>query len=188
MACSVRSWAAGLRPLRPHEPIPSSGFPFKGLHRLSSATWLDRERLAGKPEPTQPSGFGAEVSAAKFQWQRWLVDQGLTEEEQRRIVYRANLLAPLQQREIGRVAGQLSETLGLDYVETLAGDRVAGVYKQPIELASGRFAVIEKSREFTLVPWRPVLDRHLDRPVSRTMKGEGISWDFGRGRSGPSVS
>jgi len=53
--------------------------------------------------------------------------------------------------------------LGLSYVETKSGERVEGVYRQRVDLASGRFAVIEKAREFTLVPWRPVLERHLSK-------------------------
>jgi len=165
-----------------------SNVPLDKQIGTDGATWLDRELIGDKPEATQAHGFGAELNAARIQRQRWLIDQGLAEEEHGRIVYRANLLANLQQRELRRVAGQLSETLGLAYVEIRPGERVAGVYKQPIELASGRFAVIENSREFTLVPWRPVLDRHLDRPVSGIMKGDGVSWSLGRSRSGPSVS
>nr|WP_274609143.1 MULTISPECIES: DUF3363 domain-containing protein [unclassified Mesorhizobium] len=44
-----------------------------------------------------------------------------------------------------------------------------------------------KSREFTLVPWRPVLERHIGKKVSGIVSGEGISWTIGRQRSGPSV-
>ncbi|WP_245520897.1 DUF3363 domain-containing protein, partial [Mesorhizobium sp. M8A.F.Ca.ET.208.01.1.1] len=46
-----------------------------------------------------------------------LIAQGLAHEEQDRIVYRANMLSMLRQRELNRVAGQLSEELGLSYVE-----------------------------------------------------------------------
>ncbi|MDF1625400.1 MAG: DUF3363 domain-containing protein, partial [Parvibaculaceae bacterium] len=42
--------------------------------------------------------------------------------------------------------------------------------------------VIEKSREFTLVPWRPVLDRHIGQHVSGVMRGDSISWTIGRQR------
>jgi hypothetical protein len=94
----------------------------------------------------------------------------------------------LRRRELIRVAGQLSDELGLGYVETGKGDRVEGVYRCSVDLASGKFAVIEKSREFTLVPWRPVLERHLGKQVSGIARGEGISWTLGRQRSGPSVS
>lgn len=151
------------------------------------ATWLDGELVAAQPEPLRETGFGAEVVAAKALRQRWLVDQDLADEEQGRVVYRANLLTRLRQRELNRVAGTLSDELGLSYVETKSGDRVEGVYRRPVDLASGRYALVEKSREFTLVPWRPVLERHLDQSVSGVMKGDGINWSIGRGRSGPSV-
>jgi hypothetical protein len=98
------------------------------------------------------------------------------------------MLDILRRRELARVAAQLSEELGLGYVETGNGARVDGVYRRHIDLASGRFAVIEKSREFTLVPWRPVLERQLGKQVSGIARGEGISWTLGRQRSGPTVS
>ena len=42
--------------------------------------------------------------------------------------------------------------------------------------------------QFTLVPWRPALDRHPEKQVTGVMKGDGINWAIGRGRGGPSVS
>ncbi len=102
--------------------------------------------------------------------------------------YRANLLATLRRRELSRVAGQLSDVLGIAYAVARPGEQTEGVYRRPVELASGRHALREKSREFTLVPWRPVLDRHLDRPVSGIMRGDAINWIVGRQRSGPSIS
>lgn len=49
-------------------------------------------------------------------------------------------------------------------------------------LASGRFALIENAREFTLVPWRPVLERELGREVTGVMRGRTVSWSLGRRR------
>jgi hypothetical protein len=51
-----------------------------------------------------------------------------------------------------------------------------------LDLASGRFALNENSREFSLVPWRPVLERAMGRPVSGVMREAGTSWAIGRGR------
>jgi hypothetical protein len=51
----------------------------------------------------------------------------------------------------------------------------------------GRFAVTEKSREFTLVPWRPVLERHIGRAVAGIPHGDDFDWTIGRGRGGPSL-
>lgn len=152
------------------------------------ATWLDRELLADRPELPRDAGFGRDVRAALERRRQWLIEQGLAQEEQGRTVYRANLLAVLTRRELSRVAGQISPELGLAYAEARPGEQIEGLYRRPIELASSRYALIEKSREFTLVPWRPVLDRHLDRQVSGVMRGDSISWTLGRGRGGPSVS
>lgn len=152
------------------------------------ATWLDRELVAEAPVPLRGSGFGREVRDALARRRQWLIEQELAREEQDRIVYRANMLGILRRREVNRVAGQLSGELGLDYVAVGNGERIEGVYQRSIDLASGRFAVIEKSREFTLVPWRPVLERSLGRQVSGIVRGDSISWTLGRQRSGPSIS
>jgi type IV secretory pathway VirD2 relaxase len=152
------------------------------------ATWLDRELVADHPEPLRDAGFGRDAREAQARRRQWLIAEGLAREDQDRVVYRANLLATLRRRELARVGGQLSEELGLGYVETRPGDRVEGVYRRPVELASGRFALIEKSREFTLVPWRPVLERYLGQPVAGLARGDAINWTIGRGRGGPSVT
>jgi type IV secretory pathway VirD2 relaxase len=165
-----------------------SALPLDRQVGTDGATWLDRKLLADRPERPRDAGFGREVRDALTQRRQWLVGQGLAQEEQDRIVYRANLLAVLTRRELNRTAGQFSDQLGLAYAEAWPGERIEGIYRRPVDLASGRYALIEKSREFTLVPWRPVLDRHLDRQVSGVMRGEGISWMIGRSRGGPSIS
>lgn len=164
-----------------------SALPLDRQAGTDGATWLDRELVAPDPEPLRDAGFGRETRAALTQRRQWLIAQGLAQEEQGRILYRTNLLAILQRRELNRVAGQLSGELGLAYVEARPGERIEGVYRRPVELASGRYALIEKSREFTLVPWRPVLDRHLEKRVSGIMRGDSINWTIGRQR-GPSIS
>jgi hypothetical protein len=65
--------------------------------------------------------------------------------------------------------------------------RVECMLRPSVDLVSGRFAVMEKSREFTLVPWRPVLERQLGKLVSGIMRSDGISWSIGHWRSGPSI-
>ncbi|RWL20921.1 relaxase/mobilization nuclease RlxS [Mesorhizobium sp.] len=174
------------------EPVVVDKLSSMALERQVSfdgATWLDRELVADRPEPLHGSGFGRDVREAQARRRQWLIAQGLAYEEQDRIVYRANMLSILRQRELNRVAGQLSEELGLPYAEARSGGRVEGTLRRSVELASGKYAVVEKSREFTLVPWRPVLERHVGKEVSGVVSGEGeISWTVGRQRSGPGVS
>jgi type IV secretory pathway VirD2 relaxase len=151
------------------------------------ATWLDRQLAGVNAEPLRDAGFGREVREALDRRRQWLIAEGLAQEEGR-IVIRANLLATLRRRELARVAGQLSSEFGLDYAEARNGERIEGLYRRPVELASGRYALIEKSREFTLVPWRPVLDRHIGKEVSGIVRGDAINWTVGRQRGGPSIS
>jgi len=164
-----------------------SAMPLDRQAGADGATWLDRQLVTTDAEPLRDAGFGKDARAALAQRRQWLIAEGLAQEEQGRVIYRANLLAVLRRREMNRVAGQLSDELGLSYAEAKPGQRIEGIYRRPVELASGRYALIEKSREFTLVPWRPVLDRHLEKQVSGIMRGDAINWTIGRQR-GPSIS
>lgn len=51
-----------------------------------------------------------------------------------------------------------------------------------MKLSGGPFAMIEQSHEFTLVPWRPIIDRQLGREVSGVVQGGSVSWQLGRQR------
>lgn len=67
--------------------------------------------------------------------------------------------------------------------ELAAGLPVSGTYRQLQTLASGRFAMIDDGLGFQLVPWSPVLERHLGKAVSGvTTLGGGIDWTIGRKR------
>lgn len=164
-----------------------SAFPIDRQLEADGATWIDRELVAAEPEMLRDSGFGRDVREAQARRRQWLLAQGLAEQDDERIVYRSNMLMTLQRRELQRVAGQLSNELGLGYAEAKPGERIEGIYRRSVDLASGRFAVIQNAREFTLAPWRPVLEIQLGKQVSGIMRGEGISWTVGRQRSGPPI-
>jgi hypothetical protein len=77
--------------------------------------------------------------------------------------------------------------LGLDFSASHAGQRVEGIYTRSVTIGDAKFAVIEKSREFSLVPWRPALEQAVGKQVSGIMRDGGISWTIGRGRTGPEI-
>lgn len=164
-----------------------SAKPLSQLVGADAATWLDHNLIAADPVVPREARFGADLRNAQDRRRQWLIAQGLAEEARRGTTYRSNLLATLQRRELLRVAGQLSEELGLSFVEAAPGVRIEGVVRRRVDLVSGRFALVEKSREFTLVPWRPVLDRQIGKPVSGVLRGDGVSWSIGRGRGGPAL-
>lgn len=152
------------------------------------ATWLDCQLVAKEPTALRGKRFGTEAAQALRRRQEHLIEQGLAEREGQHVRYQRNLLRLLRRRELAAAGEKLAKETGLAFTEAQDGDWIDGLYKRPIRLASGKFAVIEKSKEFTLVPWRPVLERQRDKMVSGVMRGDSISWAIGRQRSGPSVS
>ena len=173
---------------RPVTVETPSAVPLDRLPTAEAATWLDRELVADDPVAVRDAGFGREVRAAQAARRQWLIAEGLAEDQDGRTVYPRGMLAVLQRRELLRIAGPLSDELGLPFVEARAGERVEGICRRAIETMNGRLALIEKAREFTLVPWRPVLERQLGKPVAGIVREGGISWMLGRQRIGPSVS
>ncbi|HEY5238259.1 MAG TPA: relaxase/mobilization nuclease RlxS [Rhizomicrobium sp.] len=163
-----------------------SKWPVARQIEADGATWLDSELTSAAPIPLREAGFGREVSDALAQRRQWLIARELARVDGDNIVYRAGLLKELTRREIVRVGAQLSSELGVPFAETRQGDRVEGIYRRKVELISGSFALIQKSREFTLVPWRPVLERAIGQEVTGIPRGQTISWTFGRTR-GPSI-
>lgn len=146
----------------------------------NGATWLDRQLVGGASVELQGRRFGAEAGDAMRRRQEHLVDQGLAELKNDGVRYRRNLLRLLRQRELVAAGDRLAKENGLSFVETPEGTRAEGVYRRSIQLASGKFAMLEKSKEFTLVPWRPVLERQRGKMVSGVVRGSSVSFDFSR--------
>jgi hypothetical protein len=47
---------------------------------------------------------------------------------------------------------------------------------------SGRFALIETERKFSLVPWRRSLERQIGKEIGGIVRDDGFSWRRGRTR------
>ncbi|MGH6650785.1 MAG: relaxase/mobilization nuclease RlxS [Sphingopyxis sp.] len=165
-----------------------SALPLDKLPGAEAATWLDRELVADAPVPLRDAGFGREVSTAQAMRRQWLVAEGLAEEQDGRTVYRRNMLTSLQRRELIRVASQLSDEVGKPFTETRPQELIQGRLVRAVDMTSGRQALVERSRDFVLVPWRPVMERHIGKSVSGIMRDGGVNWAFGRQRGGPSIS
>ncbi len=146
-------------------------------------TWLDQELVSRSPLPLRDAGFGRAARQALEQRRQWLVEQGFAEEKNGRAVVRANVLGRLRQRELARTGDLMSKELGLAYRDVGHARHVSGIYRKPVDLVSGRFAVIQTGgKEFALVPWKPVLDRNIGRQVSGIVRGESISWTLAKAR------
>ncbi|MGD2134466.1 MAG: DUF3363 domain-containing protein, partial [Maricaulaceae bacterium] len=146
------------------------------------ATWLD-ERLASGGERPLRAGFGREVEKALAARRVMLVERGLLEDDMPWRRLDAAALAHLRRRELADAGRKFSHTLGKDYVPAPDSGRVDGTFTRTALLANGKFAVIERARDFSLVPWREDLERARGRLISaRLLPGGGIEWTLGRQR------
>ena len=156
--------------------------------RADGATWLDRLQLARDPAPLWGAGFGAEVRAALADRVDHLAALGLARRQGQRVVFARDLLATLRARELDATEARIAAETGLPRYRPGAGDLVSGTFRRRLDLASGRFAMIEGfggdgGLGFALVPWTPTLERALRQIVTGTMTpGGGVDWTLGRKR------
>ena len=154
------------------------------LVEAEGATWLDKEMLGKSQEKLNPTGFGSEVAAAFASGGNGWLHKGLgavgttgTFQPQPR------MLDQLRQRDLRQASQVLSKELGLANAQLGEGDRIDGTFSRSVNLASGKYAVIQKSKEFTLVPWRPEMEQFRGKTLSGTASGQGINWDWNAGRN-----
>lgn len=173
---TIRGQSAGVEPshrnqvrlfLESHAPIEQSPTTF-------GATWLDRQLLSKQPAKLSDLGFGAEMRRVLQQRQRWLAENGYMSERGGQLVARRRMLETLTKKDVALAGKRLGKELERPYRDgsefDLKGTRASG----SVRLASGRFAVVQKGKEFTLVPWRQAM---------RLSKGRGFGIEMGRGVS-----
>ena len=153
--------------------------------RAIGATWLDQQLIGGS-RGLSDKGFGMEVREALKQRADFLVEQSLAERQGQRVVLARNLLSTLRERELSATAREIAAQTGLHYRPPVDGERISGVYRRSMQLASGRFALLDDGIGFSLVPWKPVIESRLGQHLSAAVRGNSVSWQLGRQR-GPAI-
>jgi hypothetical protein len=160
-----------------------SDLPIDHQVAAKGATWLDRRLLAREPIALSGGGFGGEVREAMNARIGHLVEEELARRQGQRVVFARDLLDTLRRRELEVAAARVAVETGLAYQPASGGEHVAGIYRQRVTLASGRFAMIDNGLGFSLVPWSPSLEHQLMKQVSGiTVSGGNVEWSFGRKR------
>jgi type IV secretory pathway VirD2 relaxase len=154
-----------------------SDFDLQAQVSADGATWLDHRLVERNPIPLSIGGFGGEVRQALAERVDHLVDQGLAKRQGAQVTFQRNLLNTLRQRELNRVAESISAEFKRTNLPSESGGQIAGVYRKRLDLASGRFAVIENGLGFQLVPWSKLLEKSVGQTVSGVARaGGGIDW------------
>ena len=87
----------------------------------------------------------------------------------------------LLKRDLAQAGRTLAEEIRKPYSPAPERGHVEGIYREPVSRVSGKFALIERQRDFTIVPWRQVLEQRRGMAVSGVVRGGKISWTLGRG-------
>ena len=153
--------------------------PIERQTRVIGATWLDQQLISGG-KGLGDVGFGGEVKAALQQRVDFLTEQGLAERRGQRVILARNLLATLRSRNVAHAAKDLAAETGLEHRPMADGQRVAGIYRRSVMLASGRYAMLDDGMGFRLVPWSPVIEQRLGMPISAQVHDGRVSWQIRR--------
>jgi hypothetical protein len=158
-----------------------SHLPIERQVRMVGATWLDQQLISGG-KGLGNLGFGGEVKGVLQQRADFLIEQGLAERREQRMILARNLLATLRERDLAKSAQEINAETGLVHRPLVEGQRAAGIYRRSVMLASGRFAMLDDGIGFSLVPWKPVIERRLGQQLAAIVRGGNVSWQLGRQR------
>jgi len=163
-----------------------SDLPIGAQVHADGATWLDRQLVAREPASLSSGGFGREVRDAMHARTEHLIGKNLAKRQNQRVIFACDLLETLRRQELAAESARIAGNTGTPYHPTSEGESVAGTYRRRLDLASGRFAMIDDGLGFSLVPWSPSLEQRLGRHVSGIARIGRIEWSFGRAH-GPSI-
>ena len=156
-----------------------SHLPIERQARVIGATWLDQQ-LIGGGSGLGNLGFGGEAKQAMLQRADFLAEQGLAERRGQRVFLARNLLTVMRNREVAQAGKDIAAETGLEHRPAADGQRVAGIYRRSVMLASGRYAMLDDGMGFSLVPWKPVIEQRLGQQIAATVRRVGVSWEIGR--------
>jgi len=164
---------------RPVAISSMSSLSLKQMETVMGATWLDQSMIGGDNDGT-PRGFGADVEQAKAIRRNFLFKSGILKVRSEPLS--KTHLDQLERRDLANAGNDLTREFGKPYSAAPANGHVKGIYAKPIDRPSGKYAVIERAKDFTLVPWRDALERQRGKSVNGLIRGKTISWSFDRGR------
>jgi|TARA_B100000378_G_scaffold144693_1_gene116883 hypothetical protein len=156
-----------------------SWLPIEVLVERHAETWLDRM------EPSVADGargaLATELNAAAQARRAWLQQEGYVLDQDGRIA--PDSAADLRRGELEAAIGREAERSGLSYQALQQGEQFKGRYARDIELAQGRFAVIEGKNGFAIVRTSERQVNWRGRDVTLNRSGRTIQWALKRSRS-----
>jgi hypothetical protein len=156
-----------------------SYFNLERLEIAEGLTWLDKELASKSPTLVSDNGFGSDVKVALRNRLQWLTERGMVDRASNDGVRpSATAMKKLAKHDVTAAAQTYSAATGLHAAQLMDGERFEGTYTRSIPITSGKFAVFENSKEFTLVPWRPSFEAFKGKEVTGRVNGSTIAWEL----------
>jgi len=83
-------------------------------------------------------------------------------------------------KELNAAGAKIAHQAGMNFISFESDPNFSGVYQRPVNLAQGRFALITWSKEFTLVPWRPEIEKARGKQMLLKATSKDVSWTIGK--------
>jgi hypothetical protein len=133
-------------------------------------TWID----TFVPSAEMLHGFGRQTADTQLMRRAFLVEIGIAPDNGRPLTpeHKAELI----RRDLAQAGQTLRQTIGKPYAPSPTHGEVAGIYRGPVARISGKFAVVERALDFTILPWRDGLERSRAMAVSVRMQSGSASW------------
>ncbi|MEX1252177.1 MAG: DUF3363 domain-containing protein [Hyphomonas sp.] len=143
--------------------------PLDGMIKAEGRTLLDTW-LAGQEQfDVSLGGFGADLRAAGSARLAELQRRGLIQSHER---LDARLLTKLDWHAMHAEGARLSSEMGMAYRPARPGENLDGYFERDLSTKAGRFALIERSQEFSLVPWKPEFEQRRYTQIRMTVGRE----------------
>ena len=153
-----------------------SHLPIERQARVIGATWLDQQLIGGGRGLGDLGWRRREGSLAAAR--RLPRRTGAGPEARAAGDPRPQSAGTLRNRELAQAAKDIATETGLEHRPVADGQRVAGIYRRSVQLASGRYAMLDDNKGFSLVPWRPVIEPRLGHVVEGVILNGGVSWNI----------
>ena len=158
------------------------GRAFETQVRAFGETWLDQQLAGQAVEPIGGAGLGGDVRTAMDERMKRHFQRGIVSDRDAKELTDEHLQL-LQKEGMLHASLDIAKETGLTYRAIEPGDRIEGTFKRVHQTEHAKFAVIDRGRELSLVPWKRNLERLRDRRIEITMSPtRDIAWTLGRTR------
>lgn len=157
--------------------------------RVKTQSWLSLERQVSaigetwldKQDPDQIARLSdSHARKAKKDRLQNLRERGVLAAD--RYTLSSEARSYLNQTELNAARAKFSNETGRKAIILQQGEAFEGIFERSLNLGQGRFAVVAKSKEFALVPWRREMDRYRGRNMIIEARKNGVTWQLPRHR------